>query len=57
MGMEKHELMMREENWRSYAEANRLRCDVCGSLIGYDERELIGQRICSHCKHVIEKDD
>jgi hypothetical protein len=57
MGAAKHEQMEREDNWNRYAEAKGLRCDQCGCLIGYDERELIGQRICAYCKHAMSKAD
>jgi len=57
MGMAKHEQMEREDNWHSYALAKGLRCEWCGSVIGYEERELIGQRTCAHCKYVMNKSE
>lgn len=57
MGAAKHEMMEREDNWNSYAEARGLRCEWCGSVIGYDERELVGQRTCGRCKYMMEKND
>lgn len=57
MGIAKQEQMAREDNWRSYAEARGLRCERCSELIGYDERELIGQRMCAHCKYLWAKAD
>ncbi len=57
MGIAKQEQIAREDNWRGYAESRGLRCDRCGELIGYDERELIGQRTCAHCKYLWAKAD
>lgn len=38
MGREKNELLQKEENWKAKARNERLHCEVCGSLIEYDDR-------------------
>lgn len=58
MGREKNELLQKEENWKAKARNERLHCEVCGSLIEYDDRDTyFSTRRCSVCERAYEKFD
>jgi RNA polymerase-binding transcription factor DksA len=47
-----------EEDWHSIAHSKGYRCDSCGSIIPYDEREVyFATGLCDWCRHRLEKND
>lgn len=57
MGREKEAQQQAEDRWASKARAEHIVCEMCGNPLGYDERHLLSEKVCSGCKHAIEKDD
>ncbi len=56
MGREKEELLRKEENWKAKARKDGLYCEVCGSLIEYDDRDTyFSTKRCSVCENTYEK--
>jgi len=47
-----------EQAWLKYAMANNIKCQICGQLIPFGERQVYFERkLCSLCAHNEDKDD
>ncbi len=58
MGMEKHEIEMREQRWENLAHAKGYQCGLCSTTVPYCDREIFFQTgLCGHCAHAMSKDD
>jgi hypothetical protein len=58
MGMEKHEIEMREQRWTNLAHAENYRCSYCSTTIPYGDRETFFKTgMCAHCENILNKDD
>jgi len=56
MGREKNDQIAAEDRWKAKARSEGLHCEVCGTLIEYDEREVFFRtRRCSTCENTYEK--
>jgi len=56
MGRAKEELIQSEDNWNKKASADDIHCEVCGSLIEYDDRDTyFDTSMCSSCASDYEK--
>ena len=58
MGQAKHEIEVREENWKMKAESEGWKCAVCGATPIYDERDVFFDTdMCGPCANTMSKDD
>lgn len=56
MGREKNKQIAAEDRWNAKARKEEFHCEVCGSLIEYDEREVFFSTCrCSTCENTYEK--
>lgn len=55
MGREKNEQIASEYRWKAKARNEVIRCEVCGRMIEYDEREAFyNTHRCSTCENTYE---
>lgn len=58
MGMEKHELIVREDRWMAKARAEGLRCGLCSGIISYGDRgKYFESGYCGACADQMSQDD
>lgn len=58
MGREKARQLQKEEDWNTKASIEGYRCEECGALISYDERQVYFKtKRCAMCNYILWEDD
>ena len=58
MGIEKGEIIEKEEAWKAKAKFEKLKCSECSITVPYGDREIFYETgKCAYCNHLLNKDD